>query len=605
MFNIAFGGIHIESSTFTPYVSGEADFQVRRGEELLQARYPFLERYRDRVNPTGLVHARALPGGPVDREFFDRWLAEFMERLEAAMNGGAVQHSTAGKLDATDQLNGRPDGKPDGQLDGRPDGKPDGKLNGRPDGKPVGQPMGQPSGLLLDLHGAMSVVGLEDAEGLIARTIRERFGDKLIISASNDLHGNVSDLLFDNVDFLTCYRTAPHVDVTETRERALRLLLHKLEHPETLHFTAKIDVPMLLPGEKTSTETEPGHSAYALAASLCSPALEAAEAAMGAAGVSASAAAEASAVLDVAVWMGFPWADEDRCHAAVVATGTDYDETLKAAQKVADFLMEQHQNFEFVGPAAPTEEAIREALSSESKPFFLSDTGDNPGAGGVGDMNFLLKEMLRISEEIASAEEAGAAEGATKKILIASLFDAESIEKIYSLAGGAASGESASGEAAGEENAQPSGGAAGPNQAFDMPPVRLALAGKEDKRFYGPIEAEFTVKNLFSDPTGGRGAVVSLKNFDIIVTERRMQYGTKEAFERAGISRFEDYDIIVVKMGYLEPDLARAARGWVMALTPGAVNQDLLSIDYQKRRRPLYPFEAISGMEFAAREKAL
>lgn len=31
----------------------------------------------------------------------------------------------------------------------------------------------------------------------------------------------------------------------------------------------------------------------------------------------------------------------------------------------------------------------------------------------------------------------------------------------------------------------------------------------------------------------------------------------------------------MVKMGYLEPDLSAAAKGWVMALTPGAVDQDL------------------------------
>ncbi|WP_216395786.1 M81 family metallopeptidase, partial [Arcanobacterium phocae] len=38
---IAICGIHIESSTFTPYLSVESDFTVRRGEELLQ-RYPFI-----------------------------------------------------------------------------------------------------------------------------------------------------------------------------------------------------------------------------------------------------------------------------------------------------------------------------------------------------------------------------------------------------------------------------------------------------------------------------------------------------------------------------------------------------------------------------------
>ena len=38
---LAIAGIAIESSTFTPYRSGEADFEVRRGTEEILARYPF------------------------------------------------------------------------------------------------------------------------------------------------------------------------------------------------------------------------------------------------------------------------------------------------------------------------------------------------------------------------------------------------------------------------------------------------------------------------------------------------------------------------------------------------------------------------------------
>ena len=51
-------------------------------------------------------------------------------------------------------------------------------------------------------------------------------------------------------------------------------------------------------------------------------------------------------------------------------------------------------------------------------------------------------------------------------------------------------------------------------------------------------------------------------------------------------------DIIVVKIGYLEPDLAQAAHGWVMALSDGAVNQDLTNLDFHHLRHPLVPFDA-------------
>jgi microcystin degradation protein MlrC len=72
---------------------------------------------------------------------------------------------------------------------------------------------------------------------------------------------------------------------------------------------------------------------------------------------------------------------------------------------------------------------------------------------------------------------------------------------------------------------------------------------------------------------------------------KRRQFGSNSYFENAGVKAFSDYDIIVVKMGYLEPDLSQAQKGWVMALPPGAVDQNLTELPYKKRRRPLYPFE--------------
>ena len=91
----------IESSTFSPHRSTVADFTIRHGDDLL-TRY---EPLAPDVDWLPLVHARALPGGPVDPDFYLAFKAELLERLRAA----------------------RP-------LDG----------------------------LVLDIHGAMSVVGLID-----------------------------------------------------------------------------------------------------------------------------------------------------------------------------------------------------------------------------------------------------------------------------------------------------------------------------------------------------------------------------------------------------------------------------------------------------------
>ncbi len=103
---------------------------------------------------------------------------------------------------------------------------------------------------------------------------------------------------------------------------------------------------------------------------------------------------------------------------------------------------------------------------------------------------------------------------------------------------------------------------------------------------------EGTVACLFTDVVGGASACIAAGNFKVIVTTARTQFRTAAQYEAAG-TPFNEQDIVVVKMGYLEPDLSAAAQGWVMALTPGAVDQDLPRLGHQNIRRPLYPFDEL------------
>ncbi|MEU7484534.1 MlrC C-terminal domain-containing protein [Streptomyces sp. NPDC042319] len=51
------------------------------------------------------------------------------------------------------------------------------------------------------------------------------------------------------------------------------------------------------------------------------------------------------------------------------------------------------------------------------------------------------------------------------------------------------------------------------------------------------------------------------------------------------------YDLVVVKIGYLEPYLHDIAADWLLALTPGGVDQDLLRLGHHRVERPLHPFD--------------
>ena len=62
-------------------------------------------------------------------------------------------------------------------------------------------------------------------------------------------------------------------------------------------------------------------------------------------------------------------------------------------------------------------------------------------------------------------------------------------------------------------------------------------------------------------------------------------------FERLGLS-MTGFDVVTVKMGYLEPDQYEAAADWLLALTPGGVDQDLLRLGHSRIDRPMIPFDA-------------
>jgi len=468
---IGIAGIAIESSTFSPHRSTVADFRLSRGEELI-ARYPFLRAGEPLVHQAEwvpLLHAVALPGGAVTDGSYLR-LAKEICRLARA----------AGPLD----------------------------------------------GLLLDLHGAMSVVGRTDVEAELVEQIRAIVGPDVLLSASMDLHGNVSRRLAAALDLVTCYRTAPHVDTWETRERAAANLVARLRDGGR-PLKAWVPVPVLLPGEKTSTRLEPARGLYELVAR--------AEAAEG--------------VLDAALWVGYAWADEPRCQAAVVVAGDDVEAITWWAGRLAKQYWDARREFSFVAPTGSLTDCVRTALASTARPFFISDSGDNPTAGGAGDTSWSLDQLLRLPELT----------GAGVETIYAAIVDPEATEAAVVAGVGAQ--------------------------------VRVSLGGKIDSGPCGPVELTGQVVAVDEhDPVAGTAVVLGVGGLRVIVTARRKPYHLESDFTALGL-RPREADLVIVKIGYLEPELYQMAADWRLALTPGGVDQDLLRLGHRGIERPMFPFD--------------
>jgi len=94
-----------------------------------------------------------------------------------------------------------------------------------------------------------------------------------------------------------------------------------------------------------------------------------------------------------------------------------------------------------------------------------------------------------------------------------------------------------------------------------------------------------------ADPVGGDIAVIASGGVRAILTTRRKPYHHITDFTDLGLDPAA-HDLVVVKIGYLVPDLFAAARGWMIALTPGGVDQHIARLPYRALDRPIYPLDA-------------
>ena len=470
---IAIAGIAIESSTFSPARSDEGMFRKTSGDDIFKL-YSFMEKgmpLREKAEWFPGFIARATPGGAVPHETYESLTNQILNSLKANMPYDA---------------------------------------------------------LFFDIHGAMSVVGLDDPEGDLIVRVREVIGNTPIISTCMDLHGNVTWRLAENTDLMTCYRLAPHEDAMESRERAVANLLERLESGKGRpKFKAWIPVPILLPGEQTSTRVEPGKSLYAAIAP----------------------ATAQEGIIDAGIWIGYAWADEPRNRATVMVTGDDKDLVVRTAEYLAHHFWSVRHQFEFVAPTATLDVCLANAIASDKKPYFISDMGDNPTAGGAGDVTWTITELLKRDE---FKTEKG------KSLIYASIPGPEFVEKAIR---------------AGVGNK-----------------VEGTAGAKVDSRYAPPVKLSGTVTSVYLDNQDNKEVVVKVGSIYIIVTEKRKGFHYVREFEKHGLDP-KQADIVVVKLGYLVPELFDIQADWMMALTRGGVDQDLIKLPYKRINRPMFPLD--------------
>jgi microcystin degradation protein MlrC len=458
---IAFGGLHTECSTYNPVLAQAADFRILSDAAMLADPYfGWLKEYDAEFLPT--FHARAIAGGPVAAAVYAGFKAEILSRIKTLL-----------------------------PLDG----------------------------VYLAMHGAMFVEGMEDAEGDFIAAVRTLVGPECLISASYDLHGNVSQPIIDALDMFSTYRTAPHIDVEQTMRRAVTMLVRALREgirPKLVWAP----IPVVLPGERTSTEDEPARSLYVALPSY-----------------------EAPGIWDASLMVGYVWADEPRATAAAIFTGTDLPALTAAATRLAKAYWAERDNFVFGTTTGTIAECVSAAMAATTGPAIIAESGDNPTGGGVGDRAEVLAALLTAG-----------AEG----VIFAGIADRPATDAAYAAGLGA----------------------------------RLTLSiGASLDPSSTPVTAEAEVLFLLDTATPVlREAVVRIAGVTLVLTARRRPFHNIADFTRLGLDPHAAR-ILVVKSGYLSPELAPIANPSLMALSPGVVDQFVERLPRLRKTVPTYPFD--------------
>jgi len=389
-------------------------------------------------------------------------------------------------------------------------------------------------GVCLALHGAMRAEGLDYCEDDLLRDLRGRVGPGVPIAIALDMHANLIRGTMDYIDALVAYKTAPHDDAFETGQKAAELLMAILKDGVRPRIGfAKI--PFLLPGEMAQTALEPMKSMMALVAEV----------------------ERIPGVLSASLMNGHCWADvPDIGVIAVVVSDGDAALAQAQAERIAAAFWARRADFAVSAEAYDPEEAVGKALSAAEPTVFLSDSGDNPGAGGSTDVPALLAELLRRGAQ---------------SVLYAGMWDREAVEACLAAGVGAE--------------------------------ITLEIGGKLDVRHGRPLRVTGVVRSLF-DGAWWRGglrramgrtrpgpiAVLNVAGVDVVLTATRHSFEDPVQLRVLGLEPL-DYRIVVLKRGYLTTEFAQIAPRAILAFTPGCTNCRVERMEFRRVRRPMYPLD--------------
>ena len=388
-------------------------------------------------------------------------------------------------------------------------------------------------GILFALHGAMVAEQSLDGDGYVLSKLRELAGDEIPISVTLDLHANISELMVEKANIIVGYDTYPHIDQSERGLEAAELLVKTIKG-QIKPVIAFEKPPIAIVPQKQLTDTFPMKELISLA----------------------HRSEAESEILSVTIAGGFTYSDVPEMGPSILVVADNNRELARQhAKKIAERLWEMKEDF--IPHLQSVEEAVDEAIKSESHPVILADVGDNIGAGTPGDSTFILRELIARNTE-------------SSVVIIA---DEEAVEEAINIGVGQI--------------------------------AKLSVGGKIDKLHGDSIEIVGKVR-LISDGVFtnrghmrdgivedmGRTVVVESDGIKIVLTEIKMPPWNLEQLRSIGIEPLRQ-KIIVLKSAVAFRAAYEPIAGKIIEVNSAGLSAtNLTKFDFKNIRRPIYPLDS-------------
>ncbi|MBK8505992.1 MAG: M81 family metallopeptidase [Saprospiraceae bacterium] len=392
-------------------------------------------------------------------------------------------------------------------------------------------------GLLVSPHGAAVSENSDDFDGMWLTMIRELLPDIPIIGTL-DPHANVSEKMVEVTDALIAYKTNPHIDQRAVGKQAAVLMIDTLaEKIKPVQRLLSSNVAISI--EQQYTAASPCLELYHLAEEL----------------------SRKAGVLSVSINLGFPYADvPDMASSFIVVTDNDEPLADKILKELQDYFVKNHRDFS--GKKTSVGEAM-EKIEGLDKPVLLLDMGDNVGGGSPGDGTFLLhalesKRSWKSFICICDPE-------VVKQIIERSMWDHISV-----IVGGKSD----------DKHGDP---------LTSMVKLISIVDGKfteSEARHGGQVRYDMGKTAIVETPNGTTIMITSLRTVPFSL-QQLLHFKLEPAA----------FDVIVAK-GVQAPIAAYGpvCPSMIRVNTPGVTTADINRLTYEKRKKPLFPFEEINQL---------